>query len=136
MRSNTCIIHALGKSRFYFSYFCWGIVALQCSLVSAARQSESCVCTCVPPVDPRPTHPLGHQGAPGRAPCGSWGSRLPGAGCFTQGRTDVSFSLPVHPTPLPAPVSTCLSPHLGLCSHLQIGSSVPFFQILHTCTNI
>ena len=77
---------------------------------------------------PHPTH-LGHHRAPIRAPCS-----FPLA--IDSTHSSVYTSIPISkfiPLPfLPNPVSTCVcSPHLCLYSALQIGSSVPFFQIAH-----
>lgn len=136
MRSDTNIIHALGRSGFYFSYFCWGIVAFQCSLVSAARQSGSCMYTCVPPRGPHPTHSLGPREPPAKLAVAPGAAGSQGLAVLHRaGQKSVSVSQFIPPLSLPLYPHVC-SPHMGLCSHLQIGSSVPFSQSLHTCTNM
>ena len=63
-------------------------------------------------------------------------SRFPLAIYFTHGCIYVKPNLPIHPTLLFPTMSMSI---LYICLSipaLQIGSSVPFFQIPHICTNI
>ena len=119
-------------SSFFFN---WSIIALQfCVLVSSLQRSESGICNVyihTPPRIPPIWVTTEHQAEL----CVLYRS-FPLAVCFTHGSVFMSILISQFVPPSPsAHVHTFI---LYVCIYihaLQIGSSIPFFYIPHTCVN-
>ena len=123
-----------------FSYFNWSIIALQyCVSFPCTVKWISYMYTYIlslsdvsPTPTPHPTH-LSHHRAPHRALCVY--SSFPQAIYFTHGSVHMSVLLsqfiPLSPPVCTWPLYVCVS-----IPALQIGSSVPFFQIPYICVKI
>ena len=87
----------------------------------------------LPLTSPHPTH-LGHHRAPSWAPCAY--SRFPLFHYFTHGNVSMSILISQFISLCPSsPMATYPFSVLCLYFCLQIGSSVPFFYILHIWVN-
>ena len=121
------------------NFFYWSIVTLQCCVSSAVQQSESAMSIHISPPFWISFPSMSSQSTELTSSCyNRERQQVPTNQLFyTQQCIYVNPNLPIHPTlPFPPHVHmsilyTCIS-----IAALQIGSSVPFFQIPHICVNI